>query len=49
MNTSVAVLVATAIMGSLLFASVYIGLHYSKKSAKKLKESREKELNSKDK
>lgn len=49
MNTSVAVLIAAAIMGLLLFASVYIGLHYSKKSAKKLRELREKELNSKEK
>ena len=49
MNTSLAVLIAAFFMGILLFGSVYIGLHYSKKSAKKLRESREKEFQSKEK
>ena len=49
MNTSSVVYAAVGIMGILLFASVFIGLHYSKKSATKLKELREKELNSKEK
>jgi len=49
MDTSVAVLTVAFIMGILLVASVFIGLHFSKKSAKKLKDLREKEHHSKEK
>ncbi len=49
MDTSTVVMVVVIIMGILLFASVYIGLHYSKKSAEKLRDLRKKELNSKEK
>ena len=43
MDTFMSVVIAVVIMGAFLFGSVYIGLHYSKKSAKRLKEQREKE------
>jgi len=45
--TANTVIIAMVIMGMLLFGAVYIGLYFSKKSAKKLRESREKEFNSK--
>jgi uncharacterized integral membrane protein len=40
MSSSIAttVIISAAIMGILLFAAVYIGLHFSKKSAKKFRE-----------
>jgi uncharacterized protein YneF (UPF0154 family) len=38
MNISLAVTLAALIMGILLFAAVFIGLHYSKKSAQKFRE-----------
>ena len=47
--TANVVIIAMVVMGLLLFLAVYIGLHFSKKSAKKLQESREKEFNSKEK
>ncbi len=42
--TANVVIIAAVVMGILLFAAVYIGLHFSKKSAKKLQEQRQKEL-----
>ncbi len=44
MTTANTVIIATAVMGLFLFLAVYIGLHFSKKSAEKLRKSREKEL-----
>ncbi len=38
------VMMVMVVMGLLLFMAVYIGLYFSKKSAKKLQESREKEF-----
>ena len=43
MDTTNAVLIAALIMGILLFSSVYIGLHFSKKSAMKKREKEDKE------
>jgi uncharacterized protein YneF (UPF0154 family) len=38
MNTSLVVTIAAIAMGVLLFGAVYIGLYFSKKSAKKFRE-----------
>jgi amino acid permease len=43
--TANAVLVISAIMGVLIFLAVYIGLHFSKKSAQKLQEKRKNKEN----
>ncbi len=39
--TANVVIIAAVIMGVLLFGAVYIGLHFSKKSAEKLRKQRE--------
>jgi len=49
MDTSTVVLIAALIMGGLIFGAVYIGLYYSKKSAQKLRDLREKELQNREK
>ncbi len=46
--TANVVIIAAVVMGILLFAAVYIGLHFSKKSAKRLQEKREKEFKNKE-
>jgi len=42
-TTATTVIIATGIMGVLLFVAVYIGLHFSKKSAEKFRKQRENE------
>lgn len=46
--TANVVMIAMVVMGLLLFLAVYIGLYFSKKSAKKFQEKREKEFNNKE-
>jgi len=49
MDTSSVVLIVVLIMGGFLVGAVYIGFHYSKKSAQKLRDLREKELQNREK
>ncbi len=42
--TANVVIIAAGVMGLLVFLAIYIGLHFSKKSAQRLQESRKKEL-----
>ncbi len=42
------VLIASIIMGIMIFAAIFIGLHFSKKSAEKFRQQRQKELQDKE-